>query len=135
MLQKSVSEKVQVFQKKTIIGNGFILQRFKPFFEEKGYKSLAIELLVVSDDHLLNWFLYPNEFKSRNARHSSFKADRRVRDKEKIISYPLTVIHIRDRILYLPSETSIKEAVSLTDLKIKEIFRRAENVRSFLKKL
>ncbi|MFQ6055195.1 MAG: hypothetical protein ACE5J3_04360 [Methanosarcinales archaeon] len=31
-----------------------------------GYTSLAIECLLVSDDHLLNWFLHPNEFLSRD---------------------------------------------------------------------
>jgi len=42
------------------------------------YLSDAVSHLLVSTDHLLNWFLYPTVFKSRNARYRSFEAYRKI---------------------------------------------------------
>ena len=45
------------------------------------YLSLALACLLISDDHLLNWFLYPKEFNSRSARHNSFITDIRIKKR------------------------------------------------------
>ncbi|MFQ6071844.1 MAG: hypothetical protein ACE5KT_03980 [Methanosarcinales archaeon] len=99
------------------------------------YLSSAVEHLLVSDDHLLNAFMYPNEFKSRRARHDSYEKNRKIRGMPKIVAYPSSVNVLRDRMLYLFGEKSIKEVLNTTESKLTEIFRRAEYVRNLIRKI
>ncbi|MFQ6054940.1 MAG: hypothetical protein ACE5J3_03035 [Methanosarcinales archaeon] len=106
------------------------------------YLASAVSHLLVSTDHLLNWFLYPNVFKSRNARYSSFESARKVKrglsrkKQECVITHPFTIEIIRNRLWYLSSQKSIKDAVN--DLTIKEVnklFEEADYVRKILETL
>ncbi|MFQ6062318.1 MAG: hypothetical protein ACE5J9_03980 [Methanosarcinales archaeon] len=100
-----------------------------------GYVSLALECLVVSDDHLLNWFLYPNEFLSRSKRHSFFRSHRKVRNDPLLYAYTSMSLEVRNIALYLKSEKSISEVLDKIYYSLDKIFRRAESVRNTFKKI
>jgi len=107
-----------------------------------GYLSYAIEGLLLSDDHLLNWYLYPNWFHSRGARHSSFIDDRKIKRKlevkikVRVTRYPFVVLNLRNRLAYLSNQRSIYQIVdNFTIIEIQNIFKEADYVRGIIKKL
>ncbi|MFQ6054810.1 MAG: hypothetical protein ACE5J3_02385 [Methanosarcinales archaeon] len=100
-----------------------------------GYISLAIASLVFSDDHLLNWFLYPHEFTSRTKRHSFFRSHKKVRNNPMLYSYLAMTLVTRNIVVYLKGEENCISALDKTYPSIDRIFRRADNVRNIIKKV
>ena len=106
--------------------------------------AAAIQFLLVSDDLLINWFLYPMKFKSRSARYSSFESERKIqrqlngKPRSCVMKHPFKVLGIRNMLLYLSneSEETIKNFLDdLTLKKIDKIFKEADYVRNILEKL
>ncbi|MFQ6073244.1 MAG: hypothetical protein ACE5KT_11185 [Methanosarcinales archaeon] len=106
------------------------------------YLSAAVSFLLVSTDHLLNWMLYPNMFKSRTARYSFFRSYRKLtkglsgKTRSCVVTYPFTILGLRNRLWYLSDQESIPNAVN--DLTIKEInklFKEADYVRNIIEKI
>ncbi|MFQ6063439.1 MAG: hypothetical protein ACE5J9_09750 [Methanosarcinales archaeon] len=106
------------------------------------YLSDAVSHLLVSTDHLLNWFLYPNVFKSRTARYRSFEASRKIskglsgKKQCCVIIHPFAIVNMRNKLWYLSDQKSIPDAIG--DLTIKELnklFKEADYVRDVLNKI
>ncbi|MFQ6073077.1 MAG: hypothetical protein ACE5KT_10320 [Methanosarcinales archaeon] len=106
------------------------------------YLSAAVSFLLVSTDHLLNWMLYPNVFKSREARYRSFEASRKIKkvlsgtSRVCVITHPSDIEITRNKLWYLSEQKSISDAVN--DIAVKEVnklFKEADYVRNILEKI
>lgn len=107
-----------------------------------GHLSLSIGCLLISDDHLFNWFLYPKEFSSRSARHNSFITDRKIKQSldlkttKRVSEYPFMVLGLRNRMVYLSGETSINDVLNYNTItEVNMAFKEASYVRNLIYKL
>jgi hypothetical protein len=107
--------------------------------ERAGYFAISAECLLVSTDHLLNWFTRSDAFTSRRGRTKAFANHAAIKrldyaKSRKIMTFFDKLEYIRNRMLYLRS-TSLDEVefIGITELNL--LLRRYSDVYGTIRRI